>query len=107
MDCREEGRVLTVQLTGEIDHHAAKALMRELNAELARRFPQEVVLDFSGVTFMDSSGIAVVLRTWRRMQETGGTLRVTHVPEQAARVLRAAGVGKLVPVSTRAEEECT
>ena len=47
---------------------------------------------------MDSSGIAVVLRTWRQVQSLGGQLRLTGVPEQAGKVLRAAGVERLVTV---------
>jgi stage II sporulation protein AA (anti-sigma F factor antagonist) len=69
-----------------------------------------VVLDFSGVSFMDSSGIAVVLRTCRRMQEVGGKLRAVNVPEQAAKVLRAAGVERMVPLTylrQRREQEAT
>ena len=45
---------------------------------------------------MDSSGIAVLLRAGRRMKELDGSLRVVHVPQQAARVLRAAGLDKLM-----------
>lgn len=99
--CQEEGRVLTALLSGEIDHHAARSIMLELDREIESRFPSETVLDFGAVTFMDSSGIAVVLRTCKRMRESGGTLRAINVPEQAGKVLKAAGVGRIVPVSYR------
>ena len=46
---------------------------------------------------MDSSGIAVVLRSWKRMRELGGSMALQNVPPQAAKVLRAAGVDKLLP----------
>ena len=46
---------------------------------------------------MDSSGIAVVLRTWKRMKELGGGMTLRTVPPQAAKVLKAAGVDKLIP----------
>ena len=55
-----------------------------------------MTLDLGGVSFMDSSGIAILLRARQRVSALGGALRVVHVPEQAAKVLRAAGVDKLM-----------
>lgn len=57
-----EGRELTLTLRGELDHHAAKEAMRKLEWELDAALPSKLTLDFSGVSFMDSSGIAVVMR---------------------------------------------
>ena len=96
--CTGEGRVRTALLRGEVDHHRARSLMRELENLVDTTAPRELSLDLSGVTFMDSSGIAVVLRTWRQVQSLGGQLRLTGVPEQAGKVLRAAGVERLVTV---------
>ena len=50
---------------------------------------------------MDSSGIALVLRAHRLMNELGGSLTLKAVPRQAARVLRAAGLHRLIPMETR------
>lgn len=97
--CTAENRTLTVRLSGEIDHHAARRLMLELDREIESRFPKTLILDFSGVGFMDSSGIAVLLRTWRRMQEVGGEVRVIHVPQQPGKVLRAANLHRMIPIS--------
>lgn len=97
VSCLEEGRALTAQVTGEIDHHAARLLMTELGRQVDAAMPRELLLDFGGVSFMDSSGIAVVLRTWKRMRELGGSMTLQNVPPQAAKVLRAAGVDKLLP----------
>lgn len=87
---------LTAALTGEIDHHGAREMMTQLDLIIAERLPKRLVLDLSGVTFMDSSGIAVLLRALRQMGRTGGTLRVANIPVQARRVLDAAGVGRLI-----------
>lgn len=94
--CAEEGRTLCARIEGEVDHHAARTLMAELARRVDAALPRNLELDLSGVTFMDSSGIALVLRTWRRMVELGGGMTVSHVPAQAAKVLRAAGVDKLI-----------
>lgn len=87
---------LTIALSGDIDHHAARELMSQLDDAIATRLPARLVLDLSGVGFMDSSGIAVLLRTLRQMQQIGGTLRVCNIPAQARRVLDAAGIGRLI-----------
>lgn len=94
--CRTAGRKTCWKLTGEIDHHRAQMLTKELEREITIRLPGELELDFSGVTFMDSSGIALVLRAERRMEELGGHMKLTHVPKQAARVLKMAGIHRRV-----------
>ncbi len=87
---------LTIALSGEIDHHGAREMMAQLDQAIAERLPTRLVLDLSGVTFMDSSGIAVLLRSRRQLEHTGGELRVTGIPAQARRVLDAAGIGRLI-----------
>ncbi|SBW06960.1 Stage II sporulation protein (fragment) [uncultured Eubacteriales bacterium] len=90
------GRELTLSVTGEVDHHAAGEIMAELERQMEERLPRKLTLDLGGVTFMDSSGIAVVLRAHRRVGELGGSLTVRDVPVQAAKVLRAAGLERMV-----------
>ena len=92
--CRDGA--VTAALCGEIDHHGAKTVMGELEEIISTRLPRALTLDLSGVTFMDSSGIAVLLRARRGMEGLGGTLRVAHIPAQPRRVLDAAGIGRLV-----------
>ncbi len=89
--CMEENRCLTASLSGELDHHRA----REVQIDAA--LPRKLTLDLAGLTFTDSSGIAVVLRTFRRMRQLQGSMAVVNAPEQARRVFQAAGLDKLVP----------
>ncbi len=94
--CTSEDRNLTAVIIGEVDHHGAKSIMEELDMQIDLAMPRCLTLDLSGVTFMDSSGIAVLLRALRRVRELAGSVKVVRVPEQAARVLRAAGVDRLM-----------
>ena len=98
MNAKSADRNLLLELSGEIDHHGAKNAMRELELAVDAALPKKLVLDLSGVTFMDSSGIALILRAQQRMQLMDGSLLVCHVPEQAKRVLDAAGIGRLVTI---------
>lgn len=93
---KQENRHAEIYLKGELDHHGAKGLMLQLEREIEVLLPVQLVLDFSGVTFMDSSGIAVVIRTQRRMRELGGKLKVRKVAPQPRKVLEAAGIDRLV-----------
>ena len=97
VNCTEEERRLTAAVTGELDHHGAKAVMEELDRRIDAALPRELTLDLGGLTFTDSSGIAVVLRTFRRMRQLQGSMAVVNAPEQARRVFQAAGLDKLVP----------
>lgn len=97
--CIEEGSALTARIAGEVDHHAARSIMTELSLRLDTVLPRTLTLDLGGVTFMDSSGIAVVLRSWKKMGELGGTMTLSAVPPQARKVLTAAGVDKLISFS--------
>ena len=96
--CQNEGRQLCWSLEGEIDHHRAQNISQALEHEISLRLPQSLELDCSRVTFMDSSGIAVLLRLWQRMEELEGTIQVIGLPDQPARVLRAAGLQRLFPL---------
>ena len=97
MSCVENGQALTVRIEGEIDHHAARELMEQLARRIDTALPRSLALDLSAVSFMDSSGIAVVLRSWKQMGRIGGSMTLQNVPAQAGKVLRAAGVDKIVP----------
>ncbi len=75
-----------------------RTALREMEEALDAALPRKLVLDLSGVTFMDSSGIAVILRARQKMQLLDGGLLVRGVPPQARRVLEAAGVNRLVTI---------
>lgn len=87
-----EGQDLMVQVSGEVDHHAARTMMTDLLQKVDTYLPPRLVMDLGGVSFMDSSGIALILRTWQRLRASGGHMELRNIPPQAEKVLRAAGV---------------
>ena len=98
MQVKSADRNLLLELSGELDHHGAKNALRELDLAVDAALPRLLVLDLTGVTFMDSSGIALILRAQQRMQLLDGSVLVRNVPSQARRVLDAAGIGRLVTI---------
>jgi len=91
-------RNLLLELKGELDHHGVKDALREIELAIDAALPIRLILDMEGVTFMDSSGIALILRAQQRMQLLDGSVLVCHVPAQAKRVLDAAGISRLVTI---------
>ena len=92
---------LTIALKGEIDHHSAKDTMRIIGNKIDIYLPMVCVLDFRDVTFMDSSGIAIVIHAIRRMRELRGVVRVENVPPQPMKVLKASGMERIVVIEER------
>ena len=92
------GQTVTAYLEGEIDHHSAARIREKIDREIDGGNVKLLILDFRDVTFMDSSGIALILRSQQRMQLMEGSVVLRNVPEQARRVLDAAGIGRLVSI---------
>ena len=73
-----------------------RPLMKSIADELEYALPLEVVLDFSGVTFMDSSGIAVALHTLQQVKRLGGKMWIANPSQQAKKVFFAAGIQRMI-----------
>jgi stage II sporulation protein AA (anti-sigma F factor antagonist) len=97
----ENAGVVEVRLGGELDHHAAGDVGRRVAQLIDTYLPRRLILDFDGMTFMDSSGIAILLGAFRRVQDIGGELNVVRLPRQAERVVSAAGLGRLMSWSSK------
>ena len=97
-ECRveQQGAVLVAYLSGEIDHHAAGRLREQLDARILGAPVERVVLDFSGVGFMDSSGIGLILGRYRMLKELGGVLSVRGVSPQVSRMLQLSGLSSIL-----------
>ncbi len=90
-----DGDRLTAELGGELDHHCAGELRHKIDAALLQHRCRQLVLDLRGLTFMDSSGIGLIMGRHRLLQSTGGRLTVTGASPRIAMLLRMAGMEKL------------
>ena len=89
---------LTIALIGEIDHHCAKNYITDIARKIEAYSPRVCILDFQDVTFMDSSGIAVVINTLRTMKRIDGKLMLAGLQEQPKKVFAMSGIDKLVEI---------
>ena len=92
VDFDVQNDALRVRLCGEIDHHAAQSLRKEIDAQIDDRLPELLTLDFSGVTFMDSSGVGLILGRGRHIGALGGRLTVQNPPRAVRRMLDLAHI---------------
>ncbi len=91
---------LTVEFAGELDHHAARSAINRIGEIIDFELPHKTVLDLSALTFMDSSGIAVIINIYRRMQELDGEFEISNVPAQALKVINAAGLNRIITINS-------
>ena len=97
-DCFREGERLRVLLRGSVDHHTLAPVRGQIDAALSYARTTELVLDLSGVEFMDSSGLGLILGRYARMSELGGHLVLCGVGNDIMRILRLAGADKFIAV---------
>ena len=88
-----------VLLFGELDHHAARESIAEIHAWLDQTMPSRLTLDMGHISFMDSSGIALILSLYKRMRAQGGSFSLRSLPPAVKRLLKAAGVERIVDLS--------
>ena len=92
------GEVLTAYLEGEIDHHTAKTIREDIDDAIERMTPSLIILDFREVTFMDSSGIGLVMGRYRQAQYCGAEIHVVNPSPQIYKVMRLAGLDRLAQI---------
>lgn len=89
------GEVVTAYLSGELDHHTAKDMRESIDNAIELNMPSLLVLDFSAITFMDSSGIGLVMGRYRNLQKTGASLHISGASPSIYKVMKLAGIEKL------------
>ena len=90
---------LTINLIGELDHHEARSAMHRIEELLDEYIPRDCALNLAGLSFMDSSGIAVIIKISRRMSALGGRAWIEDPARQPQRVIDAAGIARLIPIA--------
>ena len=87
---------ITAVLKGELDHCTAAGAREIIDARLEKFTPKLCILDFSGVSFMDSSGIGLILGRQRVASVFGGTVRVKDPSRYAEKIIKLAGLQKMI-----------
>ena len=86
-------------LDGEIDHHCAPAIRNEIDLAVDGCHPENLIMDFGEVTFMDSSGIGLVMGRYQVMKNIGGRVCLENTPVHIKRVMRLAGLDRFTSIT--------
>ena len=95
---------LIVSLMGELDHHSAEEVSVKIDDRIDRDNIRKVILNFSGVTFMDSSGIGVVIGRYKKMQNRDGKICVAEANRTVNKVFEISGMFKIIDVYKNIDE---
>ncbi|MDR1564785.1 MAG: anti-sigma factor antagonist [Oscillospiraceae bacterium] len=90
----EQG-VITACIDGEIDHHSARGIRERIDSAVEKTTPKTLNMDFGGVSFMDSSGIGLIMGRYKIMRELGGRVNVINANSTIQRMIKLGGLGRL------------
>ena len=93
-----KGEVVTAYLSGEIDRHTAAEMRTEIDNSVEEHKPTLLVLDFKNVSFMDSSGIGLVMGRYKTISELDGELAIINTSPGIGKVMRLAGMERLAKI---------
>ncbi len=99
VDIRSDRGTAVAVLSGEIDHHNARAVRDELDRYIVAAQPRSLAIDMGKITFMDSSGIGLIMGRSKLMKECGGILEVRNPQPYIRRVLKLSGIERIVKVN--------
>jgi anti-anti-sigma factor len=92
---RKYGDLITVVTTGDVDYASSGALWNELHAQLV---PASALgLECTGITFMDSMGLQVLLRAQQHATEQQASFALIGASEYVDRVLELTGLTDAIP----------
>lgn len=96
--------VLVVSCDGEIDLKSAPTYREEIDAELERTEAQYLVFDMEKVTFIDSSGLGMIMGRYKKVCRSGGRVALCRIQEDMERMLEVAGLRTLMTIYPTRQE---
>lgn len=96
----KQGRKTTATIYGDLDHHTAKYIRSEIDRAIGEHNTKTLIIDFSNVTFMDSSGIGLVMGRYKLISELSGEVQIANPPPYIRKVIQLSGINKLCRIIT-------
>lgn len=93
-----ENRLLTVRIDGELDHHSTMQLRGEIDRALHRTGAINIAFDMSQMTFMDSSGIGLIMGRYKIIRSLGGKVVIFGMNRETERILKMSGIDRIAEV---------
>lgn len=97
----EEDKLLIFEITEEIDHHSSEKIRRKMDNEIEKYMPKKIVFDFNQVTFMDSSGIGMLMGRYKAVRRLGGVAELINVKPSVKKIFEMCGLLKVIPINDK------
>ena len=97
IEFQKKSSALIVKIQGEIDHHCAAIIREKIEKEYQKSDTKNLVFDFEFVTFMDSSGIGMIIGRYKNVLACGGKTAVVNANEKVSKIFQMAGMQKIIP----------
>ncbi|RKD34708.1 anti-sigma F factor antagonist [Thermohalobacter berrensis] len=91
-------KTLIVKFNGELDHHTAENIRKEIDKFYSGNMLKNIILDLEKLNFMDSSGIGLILGRYKNVSQNGGKLCLVNVSPRVEKILKMSGVLKIVKI---------
>ena len=95
----EKDKLLTIEITEEIDHHTTEKIRRKTDYEIERHMPRKIIFDFNKVTFMDSAGIGMIIGRYKMIKMLGGSVEMINVNPSIRKIFDMCGIPKIMKVN--------
>ncbi len=94
--CHKKGNILIADIIGDIDHHTSEIIKNEIEKNILVLNIKDIILNFKDVSFMDSSGVGVVIGRYKAISAMGGDLFVAEVSKDIDRIFKISGLYKII-----------
>ncbi len=100
----KKNKTVIIMVSGEIDHHTSKELRWQTESAYIDMSVKNIIFHFENVTFMDSSGIGMLIGRYKQLQSIGGKISVVSANEKITEIMKFSGVSKLIPLFDTMED---
>ena len=104
MDIKLKDKTLYIQLEGEIDHHNAQGLREKIDQAFEPTDCRQIVFDLAAVSFMDSSGIGMIIGRYKNANKRGGSVSVVGMNAEVSKIFQISGLAKIIDSYATLEE---
>ena len=104
-DYNRQEKTLFILLDEEIDQDTVDKIKRNIDDEIERYIPRKVIFDFSNITFMDSSGIGMLLGRYKLIKLIDAEMEIDNVSRTIKRIFNMSGIERIIKITSKKEEE--
>lgn len=97
-ECVQNEKEVSFKLHGEIDHHNAVAIRSDMDKIIVMQKPQKLCLDLSGIDFMDSSGLGLIMGRYTLMKKLGGVTVLKNPAPRVLKILKLSAIERIIKI---------